>query len=112
MNGIDASTGRALGGIEHLRQSIRDILTTPIGTRVMRRAYGSRLYALVDSPMNSAGLLDLFTATAEALATWEPRIEVLDVRADLVEPGRITISLTGKYWPDGQEVTIDGILVS
>jgi len=37
MTGIDASTGKALGGIAHVRQSVRDILTTPLGTRVMRR---------------------------------------------------------------------------
>lgn len=39
MNGISATTGRPLSGIDHLRQSIRDILTTPIGSRVMRRLY-------------------------------------------------------------------------
>ena len=42
MNGINATTGAALSGMDHLRQSIRDILTTRVGTRVMRRAYGSR----------------------------------------------------------------------
>ena len=51
MNGINAHTGQALSGIDHLRQSIRDILTTRIGTRVMRRDYGSRLPTLVDNPM-------------------------------------------------------------
>ena len=50
MNGINAHTGQALSGIDHLRQSIRDILTTRIGTRVMRRDYGSRLPTLVDTP--------------------------------------------------------------
>lgn len=111
MNGIDANTGKRLSGLDHLRQSIRDILTTPIGTRVMRRDYGSRLYQLVDAPLNSATVLDLYTATAEALATWEPRIDVEDVSADQVEHGRVRISLTGTYLPDGQQVTIDGIEV-
>ncbi|NBO96416.1 MAG: phage baseplate protein, partial [Betaproteobacteria bacterium] len=41
MLGINAQTGQPLAGIDHLRQSIRDILTTRIGTRVMRRDYGS-----------------------------------------------------------------------
>ncbi len=52
MRGTDANTGKALSGLEHLRQSVRDILTTPIGTRVMRREYGSQLYALIDAPLN------------------------------------------------------------
>ena len=112
MNGIDATSGRALAGIDHLRQSIRDILTTPIGTRVMRRDYGSRLYQLVDAPLTRATILDLYAATAEALATWEPRIDVQEVRASEAEPGRIVISLTGIYQPTGQTVALDGIEVT
>lgn len=49
MLGINAQTGQPLSGIDHLRQSIRDILTTRSGMRVMRRDYGSRLPALVDN---------------------------------------------------------------
>lgn len=112
MNGIDATTGGRLGGLDHLRQSIRDILTTPIGTRVMRRAYGSRLYQLVDAPLNQSTLLDLFTATAEALATWEPRIDVQQVTATEAGPGRVVLELRGRYLPDGRDVIIDGIEVS
>jgi phage baseplate assembly protein W len=112
MNGIDATTGKRLSGIDHLRQSVRDILTTPIGSRVMRRDYGSRLYELVDAPVNRATLLDLYAATAEALATWEPRIAVQSVQATEAEPGRVVLSLTGEYLPDGQQVTLDGIEVA
>lgn len=112
MNGIEATTGKRLGGLEHLRQSIRDILTTPIGTRVMRRAYGSRLYQLVDAPMNQGTLLALYTAAAEALATWEPRIDVQQIIATEAAPGRVVLELAGRYLPDGREVVIDGIEVS
>lgn len=48
MIGMNAKTGKALGGVEHLKQSIRDIVTTPLGSRVMRRDYGCGLYELVD----------------------------------------------------------------
>ena len=37
---------------EHIDQSIGDILSTPIGTRVMRPDYGSRIPRLVDRPIN------------------------------------------------------------
>lgn len=112
MNGIDAQTGKRLAGLDHLRQSIRDILTTPIGSRVMRRDYGSRLYRLVDAPLNRATILDLYAATAEALATWEPRIEVQEVRAAEADAGKVTISLRGIYRPTGQLVEMDGIEVT
>ena len=55
MIGLNATNGQALSGLDHLRQSIRDILTTRIGTRVMRRDYGSRLPDLVDSPVTPRG---------------------------------------------------------
>ena len=55
MLGMDAKTGRRLEGDDHLRQSIADILTTPIGSRVLRRDYGSMLLDLIDQLGNSEG---------------------------------------------------------
>ena len=111
MDGINASTGKRLGGLDHLRQSIRDILTTPIGTRVMRRDYGSRIFSLVDAPMNRTTLLELYAATAEALEKWEPRLKLESVKAVAASPGHIELDITGKYLPDGKTVTIDGIII-
>jgi len=54
MIGTNASTGRALEGTEHLVQSLADILGTPLGTRAMRRDYGSLLPELIDQPTNPA----------------------------------------------------------
>lgn len=112
MDGTNANDGKPLGGIDHLRQSIRDILTTPIGSRVMRRTYGSRLFQLIDAPMNRSTLLDVYAATAEALEQWEPRFKLEQVQAVAAEPGSITLDLTGEYLPDGQTVTLDGIVVN
>lgn len=111
MNGINASNGKQLAGIEHLRQSLRDILTTPIGTRVMRRDYGSRLYQLVDAPLNRFTILQLYAATAEAIRKWEPRFKLEQVRIASSSPGAVALDLTGEYLPDGKGVTIDGIVV-
>lgn len=111
MIGIDKNTGKALEGLAHLKQSIEDILTTPKGTRVMRREYGSDLPRLVDAPTNRETLLDIYAATAGALAEWEPRIAVESVTATDITEGRIILSITGEYLPDGQTVTIDGIRV-
>lgn len=105
-------TGKYVSGIDHLRQSITDILTTPIGTRVMQRDYGSRLYELVDAPMNQSTLIQIYGASVEALAIWEPRLAVDRVQAESAEPGKIVLSLTGKYLPEGQEIIIDGIEVT
>lgn len=111
MDGINAANGKRLGGLDHLRQSLRDILTTPVGTRVMRRAYGSRLFQLIDAPLNRATVLQLYAATAEAIRKWEPRFKLTRVQVASSEPGTVTLDLTGDYLPDGQTVTIPGVVV-
>lgn len=111
MRGTNVFTGKELAGVDHLRQSIHDILTTPIGSRVMRRDYGSRLYQLVDAPMNRSTLLSLYAATVEAIARWEPRFKVQKVIASAASPGSVTLDVTGLYLPDGKTVTLDGIVV-
>lgn len=112
MDGVNAATGKRVGGIDHLRQSVRDILTTPVGTRVMRRDYGSRLYELVDAPLNRATVLQLYAATAKAIRRWEPRFKLTKISVASAEPGRVQLDLTGNYLPDGTEVTVDGVVVS
>lgn len=111
MNGTSATTGQHLAGIAHLKQSIRDILATPIGSRVMRRDYGSRLPALIDAPMNRETLMQIYAATVEALARWEPRIEVERVQASSAAPGRLALDISGVYTPDGTPLLIEGIEV-
>ena len=111
MRGIDNTTGKTLDGLAHLKQSIRDILSTPIGTRVMRREYGSRLPRLVDAPLNPDTVVEIYAATAEALQKWEPRFGLQSVTTEACEPGKITLTLTGVYLPDGREITMDGVEV-
>lgn len=74
MAGMNVNTGYALSGIAHIQQSIADILNTPIGSRVMRREYGSLLPELIDRPINDALILQVYSATVMAIAQWEPRV--------------------------------------
>lgn len=111
MKGTNAKTGKALDGIDHLRQSVTDILTTPIGSRVMRREYGSKLPRLVDAPITRPFLLELYAATAEALARWEPRFTLGTVKASSAQPGLVVLDLTGDFLLDGQTITIEGVVI-
>lgn len=109
MNGTDNQTGRALVGRAHLKQSIATLLTTPIGSRVMRRTFGSKLPRLVDAPFNAGIQMDMIAATAEALSRWEPRLELQSVSVTSPTPGQVLIDLTGIYLPDGQPIKLEGI---
>lgn len=99
MRGVDAVTGRALDGEGHLAQSITDILTTPRGSRVMRRDYGSDVPALLDAPMNAQTLLDFRVAVAEALQRWEPRVTLDRIEVIEAGPDGLLVELSGT-WTD------------
>lgn len=111
MNGINAETGKRLSGLDHLRQSIRDILATPKGSRVMRREYGSDLFKIIDRPVNDFFPIEVFRASGEALSRWEPRLELTRVRLESAEQGRVVIGIEGRHRPDGKWMDLEGIVV-
>lgn len=100
--GLSATTARAIDGIEHLRQSILDILSTYPGERIMRPEYGSRIRDLIDRPVNAQWLADLYFEVAYAIARWEPRVKVQRVAATMDTPGHVTLDLTLRLGADSQ----------
>ena len=96
---MNRTTGQRLDAMAHLRQSIGDILSTPIGSRVMRREYGSLVPALIDKPDNLATQTRFFAAAASALMRWEPRLKVdrMAITRDPARQGRLTLEITGRY---------------
>ncbi|VEJ44919.1 GPW/gp25 family protein [Bartonella vinsonii] len=110
-SGMDRTTGKPLTGIAHLRQSILDILSTRIGTRVMRRDYGSRVAELIDAPVNEAFAVTLYAAIAEALDKWEPRFKLKTIDFKWSEAGQVSLSFEGIYLPSGKPITMEGLLI-
>jgi phage baseplate assembly protein W len=111
MKGMSRTTGKYLDDLDHLKQSIVDILTTPIGSRVMRREYGSNLFYLVDRPVNREFFQRIYAAVAEAIERWEPRLSLKKVTVDEVKDGHITLSLSGVYLITQVRVDIRGVVV-
>ena len=67
-------------GAQDLDHSIHVVLLTAPGERLMRPQFGCRIWDLLFEPVN-ANLLGLISqAVRDALAQWEPRIAVEDVR--------------------------------
>ncbi len=103
MTGMHRTTGQPLDGIEHLRQSIADILRTPVGTRLMRRDYGSLLPQLIDQPDHGATRVRVYAAVAGALMRWEPRLRLARVRWEASSrPGQAAVRIEGVYTPNGR----------
>lgn len=79
MKGMNATTGRAISGLDHLYQSIGQIVSTPLASRVKRRTFGSDIPDLIDAPNNGATRTRLYAAIATALMRWEPRLTLTRV---------------------------------
>ena len=77
---MNRETGAAINTVEHIAQSMTDVLSTRLGPRVMRREYGSLLPELVDHPFNDTTRLRVYAATVMALMRWEPRISLSRVQ--------------------------------
>lgn len=65
-----------------VEQSILIILGTARGERVMRPTFGSRLRELLFAPQNASTRALAARHVTDALRAWEPRIDVLAVRAE------------------------------
>lgn len=106
---MDRTTGRRITGMEHLKQSIADILTTPLGSRIERRTYGSLIPELIDQPGNAATRLRCYAAIASAVMKWEPRLRVTRIgMTDGERPGHAVIELQGEYM--GRMVSLSAAL--
>ena len=110
--GMDRHTGRAISGQAHLRQSIEDILTTRIGTRVERRSYGTALTDLIDEPINQALKVRAFSAIAQSLRRWEPRLALRRIRFVEAGPGYVTFDFDAVYLPVGDEIRFERVVIS
>lgn len=78
--GVDhTGSMRLTDGVEDLERSMRLVLMTAPGERVMRPEFGCKIWELLFEPV-TANLLGLISeAVRDALAQWEPRVEVEDV---------------------------------
>jgi uncharacterized protein len=81
---LDPQTGR-VASVEYeedIRQSIRIILETAPGERVMRPNFGCGIHDLVFSALDSTTLQLIRSSVEEALRRCEARIDVLGVTVD------------------------------
>lgn len=96
---IDGAGGYAKAiGHDVLSASIKRVLTTAFGERVMMPTFGSNLPLLLFDPMDEVFAEQLKIATITALRKWEPRIELLSFRVavDTVDDNAYTLVLNYK----------------
>jgi phage baseplate assembly protein W len=82
-------------GEQSIEHCLRALLLTGVGERVMRPDFGTRAQESVFAPGSVQNLRDLERSIAEAVRTYEPRVELDSVRAeaDLTDESRVTVSV-------------------
>ncbi|MCE9797495.1 GPW/gp25 family protein [Citrobacter portucalensis] len=103
--GMNRNTGLGISDTEHISQSMRDILLTPVGSRVMCREYGSLLSALIDMPQNPALRLQIMVACYSAIQKWEPRIRLTAISFETGDAGEMYVDITGMRTDTGASVS-------
>ena len=85
-------------GITDIEQAIRLILGTALGERPMRPEFGCAVHDLVFDTIDAEMVGRVDTAVHQALARWEPRIEVtaLDFELGQVDQGKLSVLITYK----------------
>ena len=73
---------RMSDGAADVARAIEIVLMTAPGERVMRPAFGCRIWDLLFEPVTPNLLGLIAEAVRSALAQWEPRVDVLDVRPE------------------------------
>ena len=91
-------------GVARVEQSIRIILGTQYGERVMRPGFGANLKSLVFAPNNATTASLAGYYVTDALARWEPRIDVLDVQVvNDVDGAQLVIEIRYRLRATAQE---------
>ncbi|MDV7388952.1 GPW/gp25 family protein [Acinetobacter baumannii] len=104
---INKNNGQTLETEEQsIKQSIDDIVSTPIGSRIMRREYGSLIPDLIDQPINEVLILKCYSAIYTAILRWENRINVSQILNTQVKENGLIFDLEGTSTVTGQNMNL------
>jgi phage baseplate assembly protein W len=96
---VDQSGALALtsGGAD-IDGSLRRVLTTAPGERLMRPQFGCRIWDLLFEPINANTIGLMAESVKDAVSQWEPRIDLEDVQIepDPRDHSRVMINLKYK----------------
>ena len=74
----------------------------------MRRDFGSHLPRILGRPLNASTITAIYAAANEAIATWEPRVEVVATQIDLeqAKAGIVNLKVIFKLQGETSKVTL------
>lgn len=102
----------SLDGRDYIRQSIVDALMTPLGSRVMRPSYGSRLFFLLDRLINEQTQAEAIAAIVETLVNCVSGVVPRQVVMRETGRGFALFDLTYTDEGSGETVNLNGVEVA
>jgi phage baseplate assembly protein W len=84
-------------GTADLDRSIRVVIATAPGERVMRPEFGCRIWDLLFEPVTANLLGQMAQAVRDALAQWEPRATVEDVEVHQDDDDHALVHISVRY---------------
>ena len=108
--GIDPVSGTVVDELAHIRASIAEILKTPVGTRVMRRAFGSHVFDLIDEPGDPVTAVQVLSAAADAIERWEPRVRYTSGNLTVTLDGTAVLRSVCRVKASGLTITADTVV--
>lgn len=88
---------RLTSGPEEINASIRMIVSTAYGERVMRPEFGCGIWGMLFEPINPGSLGEMEQAVAESVTRWEPRINIERVTAEPDDEVDGVVNITIEY---------------
>ncbi|WP_274626573.1 GPW/gp25 family protein [Arvimicrobium flavum] len=105
MAGIDGRTGLVIDNLASAFQGVDVILSTSIGTRVMRREFGSGIPELLGRLVKPSLFAVWLQLVGTAIDLWEPRFRVRRVTprgsVDDLRLGKVSLAIEVDYRPRG-----------
>lgn len=104
---MSRENGKKLLVIDHIRQSLADLISTPIGSRVMRRNYGTLVANLIDQPTSEALILKCYSTIYSATLLWEPRIQINQMNIGQINQGKTELTIEATLVETGENVNLN-----
>ena len=96
--------GTKMKYLASIEESIKDILLTPLGSRVMLPDYGSRIFELIDRKVDDEFRADLACYVIEAVEKWETRVKIDEVKLISLKDHRLNFKVV---LTSGNEIGIE-----
>jgi len=95
---VDQSGSIAMtSGGDDINASLRMVLMTAPGERVMRPAFGCRIWELLFEPINATTLGLMAEYVRDAVSQWEPRVDLEHVSVDPDPDRAATVKILLSY---------------